>query len=93
MDTGHAPSGTASAAVSARLQAWIDEHERSIPWVAGKIGIGYEALWRRLRGKTGWLVDELPAVAAFIGVTLDELMTPIPAEPVEAPADAEAIAS
>lgn len=53
---------------AAFIKALLDEDDRSVRYVAGKIGISNTALGDRLKGKVAFLADELEPIARILKI-------------------------
>lgn len=85
MSSNDAQAVTASAAVSARVSAWLAEQERSQSWLARRLEVTPVWVHRKLTGRSPWLLDDLPGVADVLGVTVAELVATDDAD--DAPSD------
>ena len=71
-------------AVSAAIRAELARRNLQVTDLRVALGIRHHTSWhRRMRGETSWTVDEMAAVAAWIGVPLSAL---VPADVEDVPA-------
>ena len=70
-------------AVSAAIRAELSSRNLRRGDLCAALGMRQNSWWRRMTGKTAWTVDEMAAVAAWIGVPLSALV-PAPVEDVPA---------
>lgn len=64
----------ATPVVGPRIAALVDESGLSQSEVARRLGMNRSAFHDRLRGRTRWSADELPALAAALGKHPAELL-------------------
>jgi len=74
MQTNDAQAVTASAAVTARVNAWLAEQERPRAWLARRIGVSGPTIGRRLDGEQPWTLDELDELERVTGIPVDRLV-------------------
>lgn len=74
MSTSDAPGVTASAAVTARVLAYLAEHERSRAWLARRLPMTEATLSRRLADLQPWTLLELEQLEQAIGIPVDRLV-------------------
>lgn len=77
MQMNDAPAVTGSAAVSARVERWRADEDRSQAWLARRIGMHPATLGRKLAGDSGWTVDEVEQLAEVLDLTAAQLVAPI----------------
>lgn len=65
---------TARYAVSGEIRAGLARSNRKQADLAACLGISQPQVSARLRGQVAWTVDELVAVAEFLGVTPGSLL-------------------
>jgi transcriptional regulator with XRE-family HTH domain len=63
-----------SEGVAEELRALLARRQISGKQLAAHLGISQFAVSRRLRGETPFTVDELTAIAEFLGVSLHDLL-------------------